>query len=233
MASFTEVTREELEELYKWHSTAGIAAKYGVSPETVRKRFVKLGPARRKKGGRRDFDPPAKDLAELYQSMSMAQIAEKFNVGETVVWKRLHEHGIELRDFKNHRLILKPGRVFSKNPSREHQQRSARQDRPAESQLEGWKSYPKSAIAGSIEYREWKLAVLNLRGNKCQECGRENGWECDCCGHRVVLHVHHVESFARVPERRFDPTNSGVLCSKCHHRRHRSKPRELLERLRA
>jgi len=111
MAKFAEIAKEELEELYKWHSTAGIAARYGVNPETVRQRLVKFGIARRKKGGRRDFDPPAKDLAELYQSMSMAQIAQKFSVGETVVWERLHEHGIELRDFKNHR--LKPGRIFS------------------------------------------------------------------------------------------------------------------------
>jgi uncharacterized protein YjcR len=109
MANFTEITREELEELYKRHSTAEIAAKYGVNPETVRKRLIKFGISRRKNGGRRDFDLPAKDLAELYQSMSMAQIAAKFGVGETVVWKRLHEHGIELRDFKNHR--LKPGRA--------------------------------------------------------------------------------------------------------------------------
>src|SRR3954454_16189978 len=104
MASFAELTKDELVELYKWHSTGGIADKYGVSAETVRKRFLKLGISRRKQGGRRDFDPPAKDLTELYQSMSMAQIAEKYGVGETVVWKRLHEHGIELRDFKNHRL---------------------------------------------------------------------------------------------------------------------------------
>ena len=48
--------------------------------------------------------------------MSMAEIATKYGVGETVVWKRLHEHGIELRDFKNHR--LKPGRIFSEEHRR-------------------------------------------------------------------------------------------------------------------
>src|SRR6516162_8693886 len=123
MEDFAEITKEKLKELYKWHSTAGIAALYGVGPETVRKRLIKLGISRRKRGGRRDFDPPAKDLAELYQSMSMAQIAEKYGVGETVVWKRLHEHGIELRDFKNHR--LKPGREFTK----EHRENLSRAQR--------------------------------------------------------------------------------------------------------
>ena len=221
MEDFAGVTKDKLEELYKWHSTAGIAALYGVNPETVRKRFIKLGIFRRKKGGRRDFDPPAKDLAELYQSMSMAQIAKKFGVGETVVWKRLKEHGIELRDFQNHR--LKPGRIFSQ----EHRANISKAQRgkfgPLNRNWKGGKATQNLQLRGSFEYREWKQAALNLRGNKCQECGRENGWECECCGHRVVLHVHHVESFAKVPERRFDPTNSEVLCSKCHHRRHRSK----------
>jgi hypothetical protein len=222
MEDFAEITKDKLEELYKWHSTAGIAALFRINPETVRKRLIKLGISRRKRGGRRDFDPPAKDLAELYQSMSMAQIAEKFGVGETVVWKRLHEHGIELRDFKNHR--LKPGRIFSETHRKNISKAMRGQFGPLNRNWKGGKATQNLQLRGSFEYREWKQAALNLRGNKCQECGRENKWECECCGHRVVLHVHHVESFARVPERRFDPTNSEVLCSKCHFRRHRRKP---------
>jgi hypothetical protein len=108
---FTDLAKEKLEALYRDHATATIASMYGVNAETVRKRLIKLGIARRVRGARRDFDPPAKELAELYQTMSMAQIAKNYGVGETVVWKRLHEHGIELRDFKNHR--LRRGRVFS------------------------------------------------------------------------------------------------------------------------
>src|SRR5690349_18351626 len=57
-------------------------------------------------------------------------------------------------------------------------------------------------------------------------CGVENGTACECCGAQVRLHVHHVESFAKVPERRFDPNNSEILCPKCHHSRHWSKPGE-------
>lgn len=227
MEKFAEITKEKLEALYKDNATAGIASMYGVIPETVRKRLIKFGITRRARGGRRDFDPDPGELRELYQSLSMADIAKKFGVGETVVWKRLKEHGIELRDFGNHR--LKPGRIFSESHRKKISQSMRGKIGPLNRNWKGGKATANLQLRGSIEYREWKSEALKLRGNKCQECGRENGWECDCCGHRVVLHVHHVESFARVPERRFDPTNSEVLCSKCHHRRHRRKPRELLE----
>lgn len=230
MANFAELTKEKLKTLYKDHATAGIASMFGVSPETVRKRLIKLGIPRRVRGGRRDFDPPKKELAELYQTMSMTQIAERFGVGQTVVWKRLKEHGIKLRDFEEGGHRLKPGRVFSE----EHRNNISRSMRgkvgPLNRNWRGGKATQNLQLRGSIEYREWKRAALSLRGNKCQECGAVNGFICECCGTHIVLHVHHVESFARVPEKRFDPANSEVLCPKCHRRRHRSKPRELLER---
>lgn len=202
---------------------------YGVSAETVRKRLVKFGIRRRKRGGRRDFDPSAHELRELYQAMSMAEIAKKYGVGETVVWKRLKEHGITLRDFESGGHRLKPGRVFSEA----HRQAISRSMRgktgPLNRNWKGGKATESLRLRGSIEYREWKRAALALRGNKCQLCGVASGFRCECCGTHVVLHVHHVESFARVPERRFDPTNSEVLCPKCHYSKHRRTPRELLE----
>lgn len=230
MANFAEITKEKLETLYKDHATAGIALMFGVSSETVRKRLIKLGITRRVRGGRRDFDPPKDELTELYQTLSMAQIAEKFGVGQTVVWKRLNDHGIKLRDFENGGHRLKPGRIFSEDHRKKISQSMRGKVGPLNRNWKGGKATQNLQLRGSIEYREWKRAALSLRGNQCQECGVVNGFTCECCGTHIVLHVHHVESFARVPERRFDPTNSEVLCPKCHRRRHRSKPRELLER---
>ena len=62
MNKFAVITKKELQALYKDHATAGIASMFGVNAETVRKRLVKLGIKRRKSGGRRDFDPSAKEL---------------------------------------------------------------------------------------------------------------------------------------------------------------------------
>jgi 5-methylcytosine-specific restriction endonuclease McrA len=76
---------------------------------------------------------------------------------------------------------------------------------------------------GGKEYRDWRAAALQLRGGRCQDCGAVDGHTCECCGTHVKLHVHHVFSFAKHPEKRFDPANSEVLCPKCHWSRHRGK----------
>jgi 5-methylcytosine-specific restriction endonuclease McrA len=229
MAEFAELTKQDLEALYKDHATAGIASMFGVSAETVRKRLVKLGIPRRVRGGRRDFDPPADELRALYQTMSMAEIAAKYGVGETVVWKRLKDHGIKLRGYEEGGHRLKPGRIFSEDHRRKISRSMRGKVGPLNRNWKGGRATKSLQLRGSIEYREWRNAALSLRGDKCQECGVANGWTCECCGTHIVLHVHHLESFARVPERRFDPANSEVLCPKCHRRRHRRKPRELLE----
>jgi hypothetical protein len=104
MATFNELTKDQLEALYKEHATTGIAAMFGVGATTVTTRFIKLGIQRRAPGGRRVFDPPAEELRSLYQQMSMLKIAKKYGVSSTVVGERLKEHGIELHDFKDHRL---------------------------------------------------------------------------------------------------------------------------------
>lgn len=62
MANFAELSKEKLQALYRDHATAGIASMFGVSSETVRKRLIKLGIPRRVRGGRRDFDPPKRNL---------------------------------------------------------------------------------------------------------------------------------------------------------------------------
>lgn len=202
---------------------------FGVCEETVRKRLIKLGIPRYTRGTRRNFDPAPDELHDLYQKFSMAEIAKKYGVGETIVFTRLKEHNITLRGFESGGHRLKPGRIFSESHRKSISRSMRGKTGPANRNWKGGKTAESLRLRGSIEYREWKQAALILRGNKCQDCGVENGFICKCCGTHIVLHVHHVQSFAKVPERRFDPTNSEVLCPGCHHARHRSKPREMLE----
>lgn len=227
LSKFAVITKEQLETLYAERSILKIAAMYGVEDETVRKRLIKFGIPRRPRGGKRDFDPPADVLRDLYQTMSMREIAKKFGVGETVVWKRLQEHGIKLRDFEAGGHRLKPGRIFTKahrlNISLANTGKWAGDKNP---HWKGGAQVVNLRLRASGAYRRWKQDALALRGNKCQGCGVANGTVCECCGTRVRLHVHHVESFAKVPDKRFDPSNSEILCAKCHHSRHRSKPGE-------
>lgn len=213
-------TKAELERLYQVKSCEKIGLMFGVNAETVRKRLHEHGIAAMKRGGRRAFDPPKEVLEKLYQEMSMRQIAQRFEVGETVVFKRLKEHGIELKDHKNHR--LKPGRVFSES----HKQNISK----AQKQLglvgeknPNWKGglteINRRARTG-WEAREWREKSLEKANFKCQKCGVLHGHVCDCCGLKVTLHVHHIHSFAKFPELRYDPENSEVLCPRCHREEH-------------
>ena len=178
----------------------------------------------RPRGAVRTFTPSRDELDAEYQNNSMRQIAEKYGVGETVVWKRLKEFGIKLHDYENGGHKLRPGRIFSLEHRRNISLSKRGKVGPLNRNWKGGKTAENIRLRGSIEYREWKAAALLLRGYKCQDCGMRDRTVCECCGTQVVLHVHHVESFAKFPERRFDPHNSEVLCPKCHRSRHRRKP---------
>ena len=213
-------TKDELIKLYQVQSCGDIGRQFGVNAETVRKRLHEHGIAAMKRGGRRAFDPLKEVLNDLYQTMSMQAIAKFYGVGETVVFSRMKEHGIELEVHKNHR--LKPGRTFSE----EHKAniRKSLIARVAYGEKNpNWKgglTVKNLQARGSWEAREWKKNSLIRANHSCEKCGVADGTTCDCCGTRVKLHVHHIKSFSKFPEIRFDPANSEVLCPKCHFAEH-------------
>lgn len=214
-----ELPRDELQNLYKTQSTSQIAKQYGVCAEVVRRRIHEYGITVKPKGARRVFDPPASELNQLYQTMSMAQIAEHYSVGETVVFKRLKEHGIEVEGFINHR--LKTGKTFS--PEHRQALSKVKTGKWAGAKNPNWNNGVRAAnlqARSTGEYKQWRYAALARSSFACECCGIAQGTLCNCCGHRISLHVHHIKSFAQFPEVRFDPKNSEVLCPKCHHAKH-------------
>jgi biotin operon repressor len=219
----TPISDEELKRLYEKHGTATIGKMVGRNAEGIRKRLKKLGVKMRPRGSVRTFTPSREELEAEYQTHSMRQIADKYGVGETVVWKRLKEFGIELHGYENGGHRLRPGRIFSEEHRRKLGLSMRGKVGPLNRNWKGGRTPENIRLRGSIEYREWKSAALALRGYKCQECGLPDRTTCGCCGTQVVLHVHHVKSFAKFPESRFDPENSEVLCPKCHRLRHRRR----------
>lgn len=174
-----------------------------------------------------EIDPV--ELKALYQTHTMRQIAERYGCGESTIWARIKLFGIEHEGFGDlgHRHRK---REFSE----EHRRRmsAARKGKFGAQANGNWKggiSSLHTSLRRSVDYQIWRRSALELRGSACQECGKVEGSVCDCCGTRIKLHVHHVRSFAKFPESRFDPQNSEVLCPGCHHSRHRGKPGELLE----
>ena len=57
----------------------------------------------------------------------------------------------------------------------------------------------------SKEYLGWKQLVFSRDNYKCQICGSTN-----------KLNAHHIKSFMKYPNERFDVNNGVTLCEKCH-----------------
>lgn len=174
--------------------------------------------------GKRRFFVDRELLESMYQSMTMRQIADHFGCGETVVWKRIHEAGIKLKGHENPR--CRPKEFTEQHIAALRESGKRRRGKFVGENSYNWRggmTDANRALRGSGAYSEWKRTALDLAGNKCQSCGDVRGRICECCGHKTTLHVHHVRSFAKHPELRFDPTNSEVLCTKCHNSRHNGK----------
>jgi len=92
------ISKKSLENLYKDRSTAAIGRLHGVCAETVRKKLIHYGIARRNVGGKRSKWIPKKELRQLYPKFSMRKIADMYGLSETLVWKMLHEYRLKTKD---------------------------------------------------------------------------------------------------------------------------------------
>src|SRR5919197_6687562 len=59
-------------------------------------------------------------------------------------------------------------------------------------------------------YLEWRAAVLERDGYRCQRCGRQ------CKKYERGLAAHHIKPYAEYPELRYEITNGMTLCRQCH-----------------
>ena len=63
----------------------------------------------------------------------------------------------------------------------------------------------------SFQYKEWRNAVFKRDNYTCQDCGIHSG-----NGKATYLTAHHVKSFAKYPELKFEVSNGITLCEECH-----------------
>lgn len=209
------INDKELVEKYSSGLTIKVIAEMaGMSAEWTRRKLRALGAERRPRGPQRSFLPSKEELQQLYQTKTLKEIAAHYGVGETTVWTRTKELGIVLEGRQSgHR-----GLHVRERRHREAQSKAFR-GKWSGDKNPNWKGgvhVKNLQLRGTGEYKQWKLKALELHGKKCQCCGVLQGSMCECCGYKISLHVHHIKSFAKHPELRFDPTNSEVLCPKCH-----------------
>jgi len=75
--------------------------------------------------------------------------------------------------------------------------------------------------------RNWKGGRKVLQRDRSKAWTREvkdrAGHVCAICGAADELHAHHIESFARNKDLRYDVNNGVCVCARCHRAIHRHK----------
>lgn len=69
-------------------------------------------------------------------------------------------------------------------------------------------------LRATVEYADWRMAVFSRDNYTCQICGDNRGGN---------LQAHHLKSFSRYVELRFEVSNGQTLCRECHEKVHLKK----------
>ena len=87
-----------------------------------------------------------------------------------------------------------------------------------------WKS-----SKSKVRYKTWRKIVFELNKRKR---GFSKYYVCEKCNKRRkttrVLHAHHIYSWEKYPDKRYDRNNGVVLCKYCHDTFHRKYKFEAL-----
>ena len=85
--------------------------------------------------------------------------------------------------------------------------------------------------SSEIRYKKWRKSVFELNKGKI---GSSKYYMCVKCNKRRkttrVLHAHHIFSWDKFKDKRYDFKNAVVLCRQCHNQFHHKYKFEALEK---
>lgn len=99
-----------------------------------------------------------------------------------------------------------PPRRRGYRPTPEHREKISRALRRYLFDVHALDRAAKQRLRKSLSYATWRENVF----------ARDN-WTCQKCAARgIILEAHHIRSFSKFPELRFELTNGITLCQPCH-----------------
>lgn len=172
------------------------------------------------------------EFRRLYPDTPNDELAQRFNMTVAAVRLYASRHGIQKSpEYKSR---IQSERMFgrkrsevtrtklsekartrapvSKETRAKHRERMLLQPRGPDSP--NWKGGRPWLRFKNPQYILWRSAVLERDNYTCQDCGRQ------CKKYEKGLAAHHIKSYAKHPELRYDVNNGLTLCRECHMRLH-------------
>lgn len=171
-------------------TTRSIAAEYGCSDSTIKLIFKKHTTL-----DQRIKVKISKQAKNNKGNPGFGQLAKSLNI-----WQgRTHTDSS-----RNKQSLAKKGKLHS---LKQRIRKSAVRQGISVDEWKGFVSSPNRLARATLEYKNWREAVYARDDYTCQMCGKRGG----------RLHPHHIKTFAKYPELRFDVNNGVTLCAEpCH-----------------
>lgn len=182
-----------------------------------------------------------KQIIKFYQNgLTAIEIETELGMGQSIIFGCLKRNGIRKRPIGHRKGTpswnkgikfseeqkaklnmegLELGRAWNKGKtgiySEEFRQKlSLRNKSRTGERAFNWKggiSYGHKTGYYSSQYKEWRKKVFERDNYICQDCGI-----CSGNGKATYLTAHHIKSFAKHPELKFEVSNGVTLCEECH-----------------